>query len=355
MKIARTFLPFDNRGDMGDQAYLSPTTERSVMPFNNVHTIADIIFDGRKYKLPGAGGDWGVGDEAAPPSYKAEGSDYKASDQYLEEIRRQRDFNIQQSLLSGHHEKPEQWVVVMEGGTKAFASFPLAQQYNEKIKVKYNTKAFITRVAQVSKIQLIADALDKTFLVESIDLGRGTKETGSAFCVGKNMFLTCAHVVAPYDKNGIASVRGFGADRTLRLSQEGRAYDAELVDYNLQWDIALLKAKIDVDSFNISKGDFVGDDILAIGSPHGFENNVTEGIISSQDKEVYGYAGAPTYTFVDANILPGNSGGPIIKERDGSVVGLVTLIVSQEGLYGLNAALPANYIENFLKKNNISV
>jgi S1-C subfamily serine protease len=355
MKIARTFLPFDNRGDMGDQAYLSPPTDRSVMPFNNVHTIGDIIFDGRKYKLPGAGGDWGVGDEASSPSYKPEGSDYKASDQYLEELRRQRDFNIQKNLLSGHYEKPEEWVVVMEGGTRTFSSFPLAQQYNEKMKSKHGTKAFVTRTAQVSKIQTIADALDKTFLVDSVDLQKGSKETGSAFCVGKNLFLTCAHVVAPYDKNNIANTRGFGLSRTLRLSQEGRTYDAELVDYDLQWDIALLKAKVDVEPFKISKGSFVGDDILAIGSPHGFENNVTEGIISSQDKEVYFYGGAPTYTFVDANILPGNSGGPIIKERDGSVVGLVTLIVSQEGLYGLNAALPANYIENFLKKNNISV
>jgi S1-C subfamily serine protease len=355
MKIARTFLPFNNRGDMGDQAYLSPPSERSVMPFNNVHTIGDIVFDGRRYKLPGGGGDWSSGDEASTPSYKPEGSDYKASDQYLEELRRQRDRDIQKSLFSGDIEQNEEWIVIMEGGTKKFPSFPLAQKYHEKMKSKYNTNAFVTRVAQASKIKVIADALDKTFLVESIDAQKGVKETGSAFCVGKNLFLTCAHVISPYNKNNIVSEKNFGSRRTIRLSQEGMVYTGELIDYNLQWDIALIKANIDVEPFKVGQRSFIGDDILAIGSPHGFENNVTEGIISSQDKDVYFYNGAPSYMFVDANILPGNSGGPIIKASDGSVIGLVTLIVSQEGLYGLNAALPVNYIEKFMQKNGIIV
>ena len=49
----RTTMPFDGG--------LSPATERSVMPFNNVHTIQDVL-SGKPYKMPGAGGSWSQDD-----------------------------------------------------------------------------------------------------------------------------------------------------------------------------------------------------------------------------------------------------------------------------------------------------
>ena len=114
-------------------------------------------------------------------------------------------------------------------------------------------------------------------------------------------------------------------------------------------DIALLKCDIDVEPFNIDTKISVGEDIIAIGSPHGYENNVSTGTIGSLDRKLYTYDGAPDYMFIDLSIFPGNSGGPVIKVDNGSVVGMVTLIVTSEGGYGLNAALSSSYIEKFIK------
>ncbi len=57
---------------------LSTPTQRSVVPTNNVHTIQDVM-DGRKYELPGGGGDWSEGEDLFH-SYKEEGDLYKRKD-----------------------------------------------------------------------------------------------------------------------------------------------------------------------------------------------------------------------------------------------------------------------------------
>jgi S1-C subfamily serine protease len=358
MKIARTFLPFNNTVNENGETSLTDLDkqfDRSVLPTNNVTTIQDIVFDGRKYKLPGGGGDWSSGDESQPGSYKSKGSDYKNKEEYLEGLRRQRDQGLLDKMLGGGPLRHEEWKVVMKGGTVSFPSFPIAQKYKEKVKQKYGYEGYISRVAQVqNKIHVIADALDKTFLVSSIDFNNSVQETGSAFCVGKGVFLTCAHVIEKYDKNNIQSVNRFGKTRVIRISNEDRFYNASIIDYDLELDIAILEADVeDVEPFEISNSFEVGQDIVSIGSPHGFENNVSQGIIGSVGKKVYRYKNAPYYMFIDADIHPGNSGGPIVDLGSGKVVGLVTLIVSQEGMYGLNAALPASYIVDFLSKNNI--
>ena len=353
IKIARTFLPFDNHVNEDGHTTLSPPTDKSVLPANNVYTIQDIVFDGRKYSLPGGGGDWSDGEESKPGSYKTKGDDYKQREQYLSDLRSQKDAALEHHLTSAPKFNPERWQVIMEGGSITYPSFSLAQQYKEKAKSKGVKQSYIHRIAQKEKVQLIAESISKSFLVESVDIARGIEETGSAFCVAPNYFLTCAHVVEKYDKNDIPSVNNFGKTRKIRLVQGERFYNAEVVAYKLEWDIAILKADIEAEPFAISSSTMVGQDIIAVGSPIGFENNVSEGIIGSVGRDVYSYAGAPEYMFVDASIHPGNSGGAIIDKENGSVIGLVTLIVSQEGLYGLNAALPSNYIEDFLKSNKI--
>ena len=74
-KTAISFTPFDNRNDNG-QPSIGPSTQKSIVPTNNVHTIQDIL-NGSPYKTPGSGGDWGVGENSQPGSYKPEGADYK--------------------------------------------------------------------------------------------------------------------------------------------------------------------------------------------------------------------------------------------------------------------------------------
>ncbi len=140
---------------------------------------------------------------------------------------------------------------------------------------------------------------------------------------------------------------------------DGRTKKARLVGADSQVDLAVLK--IDdpgvkplklADSDSVQAGDFV----LAIGNPFGFEETVTDGIISSK--------GRPNRTDAfgellqtNAAINPGNSGGPLINLR-GEVIGINTAIISRSGgSQGIGFAIPSNTVrtalESLLKQGRI--
>src|SRR3989440_10400547 len=140
---------------------------------------------------------------------------------------------------------------------------------------------------------------------------------------------------------------------------DGRTKKARLVGSDDQADLAVLK--IDnpgvkplklADSDTVQAGDFV----LAIGNPFGFEETVTDGIVSSK--------GRPNRADVfsdliqtNAAINPGNSGGPLIN-LSGEVIGINTAIISRSGgSQGIGFALPSHNVrmalESLLKKGRI--
>jgi serine protease Do len=140
---------------------------------------------------------------------------------------------------------------------------------------------------------------------------------------------------------------------------DGRMKKARLVGADSQVDLAVLK--IDdpgvkplklADSDSVQAGDFV----LAIGNPFGFEETVTDGIISSKGRPGRSdYFGDLLQT--NAAINPGNSGGPLINLR-GEVVGISTAIASTTGgSQGVGFAIPSNTVrtalESLLKRGRI--
>lgn len=328
---------------------LSTPTNKSVVPTNNVTTIQDVL-DGRKYTIPGGGGDWSPGEDVSK-SYKDEGTDFK---------RKERDLEIMMNITDPKNTQPqEEWKVKVPGGTRVFPSFALVQRFKQKMREKGVPVKWVARVAQNNqdKIQVVSSSLKKTFKIESVDTYHSVKETGAAFCISNNHFLTCAHVVVNYNKNIDSEIDLDDlVDRVeVVLIQNGRRIPAEVVAINGSWDIAILKAEIDIEPFALDVGSMqIGDGILTIGSPHGFENNVSFGNIGSIGKQIYGHQGAPKYFFIDAPVFQGNSGGPIVKVDSGEVIGMLTSIVAQNGEYGLNVGLPSYYLRNFCIMNNIS-
>ena len=140
---------------------------------------------------------------------------------------------------------------------------------------------------------------------------------------------------------------------------DGRTKKARLVGADSQVDLAVLK--IDdpgvkplklADSDTVQAGDFV----LAIGNPFGFDETVTDGIISSK--------GRPNRTDAFGDLLqtnaainPGNSGGPLINLR-GEVIGINVAIISRSGgSQGIGFAIPSNTVrtalESLLKQGRI--
>lgn len=147
-------------------------------------------------------------------------------------------------------------------------------------------------------------------------------------------------------------------DIEVQLS-DGQTKKARLIGADEQLDLAVLK--IDnpgvkalplADSDEVQAGDFV----LAIGNPFGFEETVTDGIISSKGRPNRAdYFSDLLQT--NAAINPGNSGGPLINLR-GEVVGINTAIISRSGgSQGIGFAIPSNTVrtalETLLKQGRI--
>jgi serine protease Do len=153
---------------------------------------------------------------------------------------------------------------------------------------------------------------------------------GSGFIVSADGYiLTNAHVVENAD------------EITVKLNDK-REFKARVIGTDRRTDVGLIK--IEASGLpTVRLGDAnklrVGEWVLAIGSPFGFENTVTAGIVSAKGRSL------PSENFVpfiqtDVAINPGNSGGPLFNMR-GEVVGINSQIYSRTGGFmGLSFAIP---------------
>ena len=158
---------------------------------------------------------------------------------------------------------------------------------------------------------------------------------GSGFIMsGDGYVITNAHVVAKAD------------EVTVTLTDK-REFKAKVIGSDERTDIAVLK----IDATGLPKvaiGDSdkvrVGEWVLAIGSPFGFENTVTAGIVSAKARE--SREALTPFIQTDVAVNPGNSGGPLFNLR-GEVVGVNSQIFSGNGGYlGISFAIPMNIAMN---------
>jgi serine protease Do len=165
------------------------------------------------------------------------------------------------------------------------------------------------------------------------DEGFGTHRTeslGSGFIVSQDGYvITNAHVVEDAD------------EIVVRLSDR-RELMAELVGHDTHSDIALLKIEADklpAVMIGSSRALRIGEWVLAIGSPFGFDHSVTAGIVSAKGRSLPSENYVP-FIQTDVAINPGNSGGPLFN-LDGKVVGINSQIFSRTGGFmGLSFAIP---------------
>lgn len=156
------------------------------------------------------------------------------------------------------------------------------------------------------------------------------KSLGSGFIISSDGYImTNAHVVD-------------GADEvTVRLTDK-REFKAKIIGADKRTDVALVK--IDAAGLPVVKfGDLsqlkVGEWVVAIGSPFGFDNSVTAGIVSAKGRSLPQENYVP-FIQTDVAINPGNSGGPLFNLR-GEVVGINSQIYSRSGGYmGVSFAIP---------------
>ncbi len=156
------------------------------------------------------------------------------------------------------------------------------------------------------------------------------KSLGSGFLISADGYiLTNAHVVD-------------GADEVLVRLTDKREFKARIIGADKRTDVALLK--IDATALpSVKLADpaqlKVGEWVVAIGSPFGFDNSVTAGIVSAKGRSLPQENYVP-FIQTDVAINPGNSGGPLFNMR-GEVVGINSQIYSRSGGYmGVSFAIP---------------
>jgi serine protease Do len=157
-----------------------------------------------------------------------------------------------------------------------------------------------------------------------------TRAEGSGFIVSPDgLIMTNAHVVRD-------------ATEVIVKLTDRREFTAKVLGSDPKTDVAVLK----IDAKNLptvplgsTKDLKVGEWVLAIGSPFGFENSVTAGVVSAKGRSLPDDGFVP-FIQTDVAVNPGNSGGPLFNTR-GEVVGINSQIYSQSGGYqGLSFAIP---------------
>jgi serine protease Do len=154
---------------------------------------------------------------------------------------------------------------------------------------------------------------------------------GSGFIISQDGFiLTNAHVVADAE------------DVTVKLADAKREFKAKVVGVDRRTDVALIKiAATGLPTATLGNSDNVqvGEWVAAIGSPFGFSNTITAGIVSAKGRTLPDESYVP-FIQTDVAVNPGNSGGPLLNLK-GEVVGINSVIYSQTGGYmGLSFAIP---------------
>ncbi len=166
------------------------------------------------------------------------------------------------------------------------------------------------------------------------------KSLGSGFIVNKaGYILTNEHVVS-------------NASEIRVTVQNGHQYKGKLIGSDPKTDIALVKIDAGNDLMAAPLGNSdelrVGEWVMAIGNPFGFDHSVTAGIVSAKGRFIPGNYG--DFIQTDASINPGNSGGPLINSR-GEVVGINSAIFTRTGSsMGIGFAVPVNLVKDELEQ-----
>lgn len=173
--------------------------------------------------------------------------------------------------------------------------------------------------------------------------GRPSAGSGTGWLVGKNRFITNAHVVAH-------------ATRLLiRLPSDPRPYEARVVHVAHDSDLALIEALNpkpfeNLTPLQLSGIPMLNTEVVAVGYPIGGERmSVTRGVVSRIDFRAYAHTGVDAHLTVqiDAAINPGNSGGPVLQ--GGKVIGVAFQGINGAAAQNVAYMIPVPVIQRFLK------
>lgn len=190
-------------------------------------------------------------------------------------------------------------------------------------------------VVFITNIQMVRD-----FFFSEQEVARGT---GSGFVWdNQGHIVTNNHVIED-------------GDRFMVSLPDGEQREARLVGKEEAKDIAVLRIEGNPSGLNpLSAGEsaslLVGQKVIAVGNPFGFDHTVTTGIVSALGRSILGSGEVTIRDMIqtDASINPGNSGGPLLNSQ-GELIGMNTVIISSTGQYsGVGFAVPVDTIKKIV-------
>ena len=141
---------------------------------------------------------------------------------------------------------------------------------------------------------------------------------------------------------------------------DGTEYDARIIGSDASSDLAVLK----VEAENLPEAELgdssalqIGELVVAIGNPLGYENTVTDGIVSGLNRQLTDYIDSATLIQTNATINSGNSGGALVNSK-GKVVGINSAKLVASNAEGMGFALSINevrpIVEEIISKGHVS-
>jgi serine protease Do len=237
------------------------------------------------------------------------------------------------------HRRPEKYTLAEGPRVSASDVDVLAAMSRERITL---AKAVVPSVVSIITTKVVpAPAYSNDPVFQFFHRGRlhGQPREGSQHELGSGVIVS---------KEGHIVTNNHVIDQMDEIEVEladGRRKKATLIGADANTDVAVLK--IDADGltplpFGDSNTVEVGETVMAVGNPYGYEESVTQGIISAK-----GRSGSDTLNDlfqIDAELNPGNSGGPLINVR-GELIGLNEAIYSQTGGWqGVGFAIPSDTV-----------
>ena len=235
------------------------------------------------------------------------------------------------SLSLEHPESEEELASAPELATGAPDAIPTALGDGEKQTIRLFREAS----PSVVYITSLAVGYDR-FRMNVTEIPRGT---GSGFIWDRaGHIVTNFHVIANAERLSVT----LWDDSTWKARRVGIAPDKDLAVIQIEAPANRLRPI----PLGVSKGLLVGQKVLAIGNPFGFDQTLTTGVISGLGREIQAMTGRPIQGVIqtDAAINPGNSGGPLLDSR-GRLIAVNTAIFSPSGAYaGIGFAVPVDTV-----------
>lgn len=194
----------------------------------------------------------------------------------------------------------------------------------EQIAKEAAKTATIATSAEKEKTQIIKESMPKVFTILTAE------GQGSGFLYKKGGYIvTNAHVAAGY------------TDVIVR-NHNGQEFPAKVIGISNTSDVALLQANdySTAEPFSLeSEQSVIGTEVIAIGSPQGFENSASIGYLTGTDRDIqYDFIYEELYQ-IDAQIDQGSSGGPLLDGTTGKVIGINSLLYTNNTSFGFSIPL----------------